>query len=368
MAPYLDAYRYNGRLYGVPTLRGYVTNQYIIMRKDILEELNLVEKAENLDSWSGFEEIMQAVTDAYKGTGLFAVGNATANSYGIPSGGGFIAYDKFADTYIYDGCGNAYAKSDNEGHLSWVMEDPQVEKNYQRAKTWLDNGWGRPDTALDQTHGDELMKQNIQFSTIQASEYGVEAVKSANCGYPLVAAMHAPGMIMTSTLTSWGIGVASTADEPEGACKMINILYTDEYVMNLITRGQEDVDYRLVDGECVYDLKETGSYYYEADFLIGNNLLTHPVEGQGADYFKEIKAINDAADISPYLGFVFDNGELSQYIANITAVGDQYSADMGGGNYTPEMYAEEKAKYEAAGVHEYLDELQKQLDAWMAAN
>jgi putative aldouronate transport system substrate-binding protein len=138
--------------------------------------------------------------------------------------------------------------------------------------------------------------------------------------------------------------------------------------MNLITRGQEGVDYRLVDGECVYDLAETGHYYYEADFLIGNNLLTHPVQGQGADYFKEIKAINDAATISPYLGFVFDTTGLDLTIANLTAVGDQYSADLGSGNYTPELFAECKAKYEAAGVHDYIAETQKQLDAWMAAN
>ena len=174
-------------------------------------------------------------------------------------------------------------------------------------------------------------------------------------------------MIMTSTLTSWGIGVPTTADEPEGACKMINILYTDEYVMNLITRGQEDVDYRLVDNQCVYDLAETGHYYYEADFLIGNNLLTHPVDGQGADYFEQIKAINEAAHVSEYLGFVFDNGELQNLIANITAVSDQYSKDLACGNYTPEKLAEAKAKYEAGGVRDYLAEIQKQLDAWMAS-
>ncbi len=370
MANFLPAYMYNGRLYGVPTLRGYVTNQYITMRKDILEELNLMDKAESMSSWTDFEEIMAAVTEAYKGTGLWAVGNGVNKGFGFPAGGGFIGYDKFEDTDRYDGIGDSVgmAKTDKEGHVTWVHDDPQIEKDYARVRAWRENGWAYPDSALDETHGDELMKQNVQFASIQASEYGIDAVKSANCGHPTFSVMHAPGMIMTSTLTSWGIGVPVTADEPEGACKMINVLYTDEYVMNLITRGQEGVDYRLVDGECVYDLAEAGHYYYEADFLIGNNLLTHPVQGQGADYFKEIKAINDAADISPYLGFVFDNGELSQYIANITAVGDQYSADMGGGNYTPEMYAEEKAKYEAAGVHEYLDELQKQLDAWMAAN
>jgi len=367
MADYVDAYKFGGRLYGIPTLRGYVTNQYIIMRKDILEELGLLEKAENMSSWSEFEEILAAVADAYKGTGMFAIGNGTSKGYGLPNGGGVIAYEKFEDADIYDYMGDSLSQAytDREGHVSWVKEQPQVEENYKRVATWLKNGWAYPDSALDETHGDELMKQNVQFSTLQQSEYGVEAVKSANCGFPLVAVQNAPGMIMTATLTSWGIGVPITADEPEGACKMINILYTDEYVMNLITRGQEGVDYDLVDGECVYT-KEPGSFYYEADFLIGNNLLTHPVEGQGADYFEQIKAINEAATVSPYLGFVFDTTGLDLTIANITAVNDQFNADLSGGNYTPEMFAEAKAKYETAGVRDYLDEIQKQLDAWMA--
>ena len=368
MAPYLDAYKFGGRLYGVPTLRGYVTNRYICMRKDILEEIGMLEKAENMSSWSEFEEILAAVTDAYKGTGLWAIGNGTSKGYGVPNGDGFISYDKFSDTDVFDSLGDTLAQvySDRDGHVSWVKEQPQLEENYKRFRAWRENGWAWPDSALDETHGDELMKQGVQFASIQPSEYGVESVKSANCGFPILAVNAAPGMIMTSTLTSWGIGVPSTADEPEGACKMINILYTDEYVMNLLTRGQEDVDYRLVDGEVVYDVAETGHYYYEADFLIGNNLLTHPVQGQGADYFEQIKAINDAADVSPYLGFVFDTTDVQNLIANITAVNDQYNADLAGGNYTPEMFAEAKAKYETAGVREYLDIIQKQLDAWLA--
>ncbi len=366
MGAYLDAYKYNGRLYGIPTNRGLCTNSYVIMRKDILEEVGMLEQGQKLHSWSGFEEILKAVAEKYKDTGFFALGNG-AGSSNSPSY--LFDGDEWSTLVQWDNLGDttSMAMSDDAGHVSWYMDDPRYVDKLEMVVRWKEEGLLYPDSAIDTTHGDELMKQNVQFASIQESEYGVEAVKAANCGYELVCPMYAPGWITTGGLTKSGVGVPITAEEPEAACRFINVLYTDEYVMNLLIRGQEDVDYRLVDNQCVYDVKEKGAYYYEADFLCGNNLLIHPVEGQGADYFEQIKKINEAATVSPYLGFVFNNGDVQNLIANITAVSDQYSKDFACGNYTPEKLAEAKAKYESGGVHEYLDELQKQLDAWLAS-
>ena len=41
---------------------------------------------------------------------------------------------------------------------------------------------------------------------------------------------------------------------------------------------------------------------------------------------------------------------------------------MQGGLYTPELYDEYLAKLEVANVRGYLDEVQKQLTAWIEAN
>jgi len=256
--------------------------------------------------------------------------------------------------------------TDDKGNVSFLHDDPRMEEKYQLIAGWHDNGWIYPDAPLTDTHGDELLKQGVQFASIQGSEYGIEAVKSASCGYELVCPMYAPGWVMTSTLTSWGIGVPVTAEEPEAACRMIEALYTDEYVMNLLIRGEEGVDFQVIDGQATYNLSE--SYYYEADFLIGNNLLTYPVEGQGADYFEQIKKINDNAHVSEYLGFVLDTSELQNVIANITAVNDQFSADLSCGNYTPEMYQEFKDKLVSAGARDYVAAIADQVSAWYAAN
>ena len=318
-----------------------------------------------MSSWSEYEEIMAAVAENYTAqTGLWAQANGAGKTT-------IMSYlwdgDNFSDVYQWDSVGDTLyqALTDSEGHVSWLHDDPRQEAKFAKVAGWAEKGWIYPDAALTDTHGDELMKQKVSFSTIQQSEYGVEAVKAANCGFDLIAVEYAPGWVMTSTLTGWGIGVPITAEEPEAACRFINALYTDEVLMNMITRGIEGVDYEVQDGEICYPAD--GGYYYEADFLIGNNLLLTPLKGQGADYFDVIKQINDAAHISEYLGFVLDTTDMAGFISNLTSVNDQYYADLSCGNYTPELYQEYREKLTSAGALDYIAEIQRQLDAWKAA-
>jgi putative aldouronate transport system substrate-binding protein len=75
-----------------------------------------------------------------------------------------------------------------------------------------------------------------------------------------------------------------------------------------------------------------------------------------------------AAPVSPYLGFTPDMAELANQIAAITAVNDTYTPRIYTGAFSGTDYAEYIAALKTAGVEEYLAEIQKQLDAWIAAN
>ena len=70
---------------------------------------------------------------------------------------------------------------------------------------------------------------------------------------------------------------------------------------------------------------------------------------------------------SAYLGFNIDITDLSDLIANMSAVNDQYGASLNGGDFTEDLYNEYLGKLKAAGVEDYLSAVQAQLDAWLAA-
>ena len=56
----------NGRVYGVPGNRTYVVSTWVIMRTDVLEDLGLLEKAQNMSSLDEYEEILEAVISSEK--------------------------------------------------------------------------------------------------------------------------------------------------------------------------------------------------------------------------------------------------------------------------------------------------------------
>ena len=53
-------------------------------------------------------------------------------------------------------------------------------------------------------------------------------------------------------------------------------------------------------------------------------------------------------------------------MSQISAVTDQYKCAIQCGGYTEESYQEYLAKLETAGVQDYLNAVQAQLDAWLA--
>ena len=360
---FLGPYTYEGRLYGLPTYRNYCANGYVIMRKDILEEIGMLEQGENLSSWSELEEIMAAVAEQYAGTGLYPMAKGAGGT--VVSGNGTLTVDEFDETIRWDILGDAISmvRTDEEGNVSLYPAAPEFEQELEMVAEWYDNGWIYPDSTIIDTHGDELMKQGVAFATVQGSEVGIETVKESSIGYAVVCPMRYEGMITTGQLTSWGIGVPITSEEPEAACKFLNMMYTDERIMNLLIWGVEGTDYTMQDDQVV--LNENGGYY-QADFLIGNNTLLKPLYGNGADFFDQVAKINEEAYRSPYLGFALATEELDLVISQITAVNDQYQQSLCCGEYTPESYQAYLDALDAAGVQDYLNEIQTQLSAWLA--
>ena len=63
---------------------------------------------------------------------------------------------------------------------------------------------------------------------------------------------------------------------------------------------------------------------------------------------------------------ISNEDQLELLTSQITAVTDQYSQSLLSGLYTPESYQEYLNALDAAGVQDYLDAVQSQLDAWLA--
>ena len=364
MADFLAADTYNGRIYGVPTLRSYVTNGYFCFNQDMLDQAGVTELARNMSTWSEFEQVLGALYEVGSADGCYPFSGSLG---AVLAGTGYYIHgDKFSDVEVVDtlGANAGVVYTDPNGHVSLAQAKEEYKQACLKAREWLEKGWLHPDGVYDgQWRADDAIFNKVAASELCASELGVDATKTMRYGVPALCVKLYTGTIKTATLTAWGIGIPITCEEPEAACKLINLLYTNEDLMHLMVNGVEGEDYDLVDGVA----QQKDGMYSNGNFILGNNLLAIPLVGNPVDMYDQIKAENDAAVRSPYLGFTLDNTELELLTSQLNTVTDQYSCFMSCGAYTDADYDEYLSKLEAAGVQEYLDAVQAQLDAWLAS-
>ena len=361
MKDYLPATTFGGKIYSVPVLRNYVTNGYLCFNQDMLDQYGLSERARNVSSWSEYEDILRDFAKGAEGSGIWA-----AITTEIVSSGFVIHGDKFTDIEVVDTLGDrlgvVYCSPD--GKISLTQAKEEYKQACEKSREWYDNGWVFPDSLYNTTTmASEWMGNGVAASELCTSEEGIEVTKTSWYRAPAICVKVYDGVISTSTMTNWGMGIPTSAQEPEAAAKLLNLLYTNADLMKVLVNGEEGVDYELIDGQSQPKEKQ----YNMGNYVLGNNLLALPLYGNGADFYSRVATANDNAVRSQFMGFVLDTGDYQTLVGSITAVNDQYTTTLRRGGYTQEVYEEYLSKLEAADVQEYLNVVQNQLTAWQAS-
>lgn len=364
LGDYASGMSVNGRIYGIPNFRNYANANYIVMRADILEELGLTEKAKALNSWSGYEEILEEVKEKTELSPVVGLSKLVAP--GCMNGDSFddcIAYDTLGDTLnlIY---------SDEEGNISLLPENEYYRNGRDMTREWNEKGYIYKDAAVTDDHCDVLMKAGTVFSSTQNSNLGVETQKKEATGYEVICVPYVVNPVRSATVANFGLALPITCQEPEAALRWINELYADPALQNLLTWGIEGKDYVLNEGEAEYPegVSAENAGYHAADFLYGNFFTTYPWSGSGADFRQVAREYLDNAPVSPYLGFAADLSELQNTITALNSVYQKYMGMIGCGQYTDEEYEQYISELKTAGSDEYIGSYQQQVSDWMAAS
>lgn len=362
----------DGKVYGVPTWRSLVTSTYVVMRTDVLEDLGLLEKAQNMTTLTEYEEILQAVKDSEKWN--YLAGMAASDLVGtvLAMGGCYMGEDSFADYTCYDQLGdtNKMIAINPDGSDSTVINNfktDEYHKMYEKMKEWYDKGYVYGDVTTQTDKAGEMVKSNAVFSFFSQSEIGVEQARETECGMPMTCVKMVTMPISTSTCTKFVWAVPTTSNEPEAAMKMLNLMYTDSRVANLLAWGIEGVHYQVKDGVAYFmDGQDANNCpYHTADFLYGNQFLVLPWDGQPADFRDQAKAEMDSAEVSAYLGFACDTTGISSEISAVSNVIAEFLPSIDSGIASQEDYDAFLEKLDASGMPKILEEYQNQLNTWL---
>ena len=154
----------------------------------------------------------------------------------------------------------------------------------------------------------------------------------------------------------------------------MNLMYTDERIVNLLNYGIEGKHYEVKEDGTIgfpegVTAENSGYYMGGLTALIGNGFLAKPWEGANPNTQELAKAEMNNAEYSPLMGFALDTAALGDiYTALCPIANQEYGPALFCGSAPDGYYDEFIQKMKDAGLDEYLDMVNEQIQAWAAEN
>lgn len=351
-----DAVRVKGSIYGVPSQQIFPKQNYVVIVKEYADKYGLdaskVKKLSDLEDF--FKKVKADNPDMYP----FAVSsNGLLGKHNVALG-----FESIAGVSIP----GAIKIGDDSLKIYNQFESAELKEFYEMMHRWTEEGLVRKDAVTVADNAVPDMKAGKHVAAINATyKPGVEATEMANFGNKeVVFATLSEPYLATENLVSSLNAVSQTCKHPDAAMKFLNLVNTDKTLYNLLCFGVEGTHYTVnEDGTVKTD--DAKGYNPNVDWMIGNQFNGLLREGQAPDVWEKTKELNVSALESKALGFSFDSTTVTNEIASVSAVYDQYGKILETGGVDPDTVLPEfTSKLKTAGADKIIAEMQKQLDEW----
>ncbi len=352
-----DAVKVKGNIYGVPAQQIFPKQNYVVIVKEYADQYGLdvskVTKLSDLEDF--FKQVKADNPDIYP---FAASSNGLLGKHNLALGFEPIAGAKIPGSFII---------GDDSMTVYNQFESKEVQDFYDMMYRWVEEGIVRKDAVTVSDNAVPDMKAGKCIAAINATfKPGVETLESGNFGNKeVVFATLSDPYLATDSLVSSLNAISQTSKNPEVAMRLLNLVNTDATLYNLLCFGIEGTHYTVnADGTVKSD--DSKGYNPNVDWMIGNQFNALIREGQELDIWEKTKALNSSAVNSKALGFSFDSTPVSNEIASISAVYDQYGTTLEVGGADPaKVLPEFLTILKSAGADKIIEEMQRQVDEWM---
>ena len=348
-----NAVRYKGKIYGVPTLKDWAT-QYVIGTKVMYNDKYNFDLS-GVKSLADMEPMLETIKKNEPGI------------YPTDIRGNDYVKRLLPFEYINDSVLGAFElNGDYKKIVNWIETDTAKEF-FDMMHRWYKKGYLRPDADTATTSNDIKFYMNLLESLpyyeqqSNAAKSAEEQIKFINVGNPITTTSYAQASVQA---------ISRTSKNPEKTMEFLNLLYTDEYLMNLYVYGIEGTHYTLDENGAVVlpegVKSETEKDYTGYPYTQGNRFLLNTPPSTPTDIWEAYQKFNEESFISPSLGFVFDVSELTAEIAAMNNVYKEYMPGLTTGVLNPdEALPKAIEKFKAAGSDKVFKALQTQYNEWM---
>ena len=357
---YKSAGVFNGQTYAVTALPFPAVSGGFVYNKTMADELGIAIPA---------RATMADLTAAFAKA-------KTIDVYGLMNGGGLLQYKFYKNMQVYgnNGAYGVILDPINSTKIENVFASVEYKEYLQLSKSWADAGYNRPDAMTDTTPGQQYFSEGKIFGL--PTGFSPDQFKSWQSGQPfdVAIAQMDDAVISTAGVTEVMYGIASNCERPDKAMDILNLIYTDADISNLLNYGLENLNYKRVDGTdsvITAEGAESGPDGYRIVFSRFGNPLNNLVMAPLTDsYYEDLKAFNVAAKITKDFGYSFDPTAVAAEGAQIANVIAEYMPLLESGFATDldAQLAAFLAALDSAGMADVIAENQAQLDAFLAGN
>ena len=359
---FISAGKINGKTYGVPTIRDLAANRSLIMRKDLVDKYNIdISKIKSLDD---VEAILKTIKENEPGVSPLMPGQVGAST--IVDGLFLPKGDSLGDNL-------GVLLDSSKLKVSNYYESEEYSELLKVARKWYKAGYILPGASTNKDPAESLMKAKKIFAFMGSSKPGIDGQVSKNVGSEVVSVPLTPISTDTQKVTSFMWAVPQFAENPQKSIELLNLLYSDKDLVNLIDWGIEGKHYVKTDTGVIdypqgVDAKNTG-YALNSGFQFGNQFLSYIWKGDSPNLWKEMDSFNKNATASKALGFLFDSSTVKTEVAAVSNAINQYKGALEDGMVDPKMELPKfQEKLKAAGIEKIIKEKQNQLDKWAKQN
>jgi putative aldouronate transport system substrate-binding protein len=355
---YLKASTINGKLYAIPVIQNYVIQNAITMQKDLVDKYNIdMNKIKSLDD---LDPVFKAIKEHEPN--ITPIVPRTAGTSILPSW-----YDELGD-----GLG-VLPGYDNNLKVVDVYETPEYARLIKKMRSWYTAGYMNQDVTTTKDSARDLISAGKAFSAMTLQAPGSEALNSRIMGKQMVVATLDSAYINTANIAANMWAIPRNSKNPEKAMSFLNLMFSDQDVVNLLDWGVEGKHYvKVSDNQVDFPTgqdKSNSGFFPNWAYLIGNQFLSYLSKGDAPDLWKKMAEFNNQATKSKVLGFNFDQSPVKTEIVATTNVVGQYKVAFECGAVDPDTVLPEFIKkLKAAGIDKIITEKQKQLDEWAKSN
>lgn len=236
-----------------------------------------------------------------------------------------------------------------------ILEQPEVLAAYRIVHKWYQDGIINPDAPQAESTPkgrvflfDQAWPSKAQT---QAALEGVERYVPIQLTTPVIS---------TSSIRGSMLNVGANSRYKNEALKFIELINTDHKFRDMLAYGIEGRHFRYVSPNVVERLTDT---YMPYEWAQGTFFNLSTTSDQPATTWDEVRAQNEAADVSVLNGFSMDISGFRNELANISAISQRYMGDISNGSSDPDvMIPRLLAELRAAGFDRIIAEAQRQID------